>query len=340
MRKNRSTLVSQVSSTYLDAASRFSTIRRSGCRTVYAYVEGYDDIAFWRSILSNYESDKIRFEINVPNRDDLAKGKKVLLSMIPSLGDSLILCMDSDFDYLFDQDTPQSRLVNSSKYIFQTYTYSIENHLCYPPSLRRLAVQSTKNDKFIFDFEDFMVRYSETIYKLFLWYALSAYVQKQNFFPLVDFKNAVSIHFVDVPDKGNSTIEWLKRQCRRKEQSLREKYPEWVEKVRIFGELLEQRRGVVAQNVHYFMHGHTLYENVALVALEGVCEALKVMTIERIRSSSQRDVTLKNELSNYKNTLRSPSNVIQENDEFTASPLFKLLDERLREFVNNINNEK
>ena len=48
---------------------------------VHVYVEGYEDVAFWRTIFDNFHNPYLRFEISVPNRDDLPKGKKVLMSM-------------------------------------------------------------------------------------------------------------------------------------------------------------------------------------------------------------------------------------------------------------------
>ena len=49
---------------------------------VHVYVEGYEDVAFWRGIFDHFHNPYLRFEISVPNRDDLPKGKKVLMSML------------------------------------------------------------------------------------------------------------------------------------------------------------------------------------------------------------------------------------------------------------------
>ncbi|MFR4237417.1 MAG: hypothetical protein ACLT1W_15170 [Alistipes onderdonkii] len=48
------------------------------------YVEGYEDVAFWRGIFDHFQNPYMRFEISVPNRADLPKGKKVLMGMIPA----------------------------------------------------------------------------------------------------------------------------------------------------------------------------------------------------------------------------------------------------------------
>ena len=90
-------------------------------RLVRVFVEGYDDVAFWRNIFDDFETDRLKFEISVPPREDLAKGKKVLLSMIPECSEDRILCMDSDFDYMFQNFNEQSRQVNHTPFPFHTF---------------------------------------------------------------------------------------------------------------------------------------------------------------------------------------------------------------------------
>ena len=112
-------------------------------RLVRVYVEGYEDVAFWRGIFDHFQNPYMRFEISVPNRADLPKGKKVLMGMIPRSSDELILCVDSDFDFLFADRTEQSREVNNARYMFHTYAYATENFLCYAPSLHNVCVKAT-----------------------------------------------------------------------------------------------------------------------------------------------------------------------------------------------------
>ena len=64
-------------------------------RLVRVFVEGYEDVAFWRGIFDNFTNPYLRFEISVPTREDLPKGKKVLLKMAESASEELLLCMDS-----------------------------------------------------------------------------------------------------------------------------------------------------------------------------------------------------------------------------------------------------
>ena len=51
-----------------------------GRRLVRVFVEGYEDVAFWRGIFDHFDNPYLRFEISVPTREDLPKGKKILMS--------------------------------------------------------------------------------------------------------------------------------------------------------------------------------------------------------------------------------------------------------------------
>lgn len=330
-----SRLARNLTSEYVKRAAQLSRKEHRNIHKVYAYVEGYDDVAFWRSILQHHETETLRFEINVPTRDDLAKGKMVLMSMLENCGDNMILCMDSDFDYIFDGRTEKSSIINSNPYIFQTYVYSIENYLCYPPSLRSTCVKATKNDAFIFDFEKFMKNYSRTIKPLFMWYVYSAFNRRENFFTLNDFRNSVKLHYLTVENDGDETISWLNRQVQKKVKALEVKHPHLQSKIKQT-ELELAKREVTADNIYLYMHGHTLFNNVVAVAVETVCETLKVMKIELIRSSTRTGVSLANELSNYKNCIRPATQVLMDNEEYKESPLFKRVEADIERFVTSI----
>ena len=193
-----------------------------GCKLIMVYVEGYEDIAFWRGVFDDYESEEFMFEITVPLRDDLAKGKKVVLHLAgeAEVRDTLF-CIDSDFDYLFADQTPVSREINQTPHIFHTYAYATENYRCYAPSLHNICVKATKNDTKIFDFERFFADYSRTIYPVFLWYAYSAQIANPNIFPLIEFKSSVKLNYLEVENNGADTLAWLERQVQRRLRSLK-----------------------------------------------------------------------------------------------------------------------
>ena len=213
------------------------------------------------------------------------------MSMILESSERMLLCVDSDFDFLFNGATEQSRLIRDSRYMFHTYTYATENYLCYAPSLHNVCVKATKNDTRIFDFERFMADYSRTIYRLFLWYAYSAKLSDEHVFTLVDFKSSVRLNYLDLEDNGAPTIAWLQRNVARREQTLASKHPKQAAELDDFAAQLG-RLGVTPETTYLYMHGHTLMDNVVMVLLETVCEKLRQMTAARITASKKEGVAL------------------------------------------------
>ncbi len=293
-------------------------------RLVEINVEGYEDVAFWRGIFDHFQNPYLRFEISVPNRSDLPKGKKVLLNSIPESSPHKLLCVDSDFDYLFNGHTEQSRQLLAAPFMFHTYAYATENYLCYAPSLHNVCVKATKNDTRIFDFVKFMQEYSLTIYPLFLWYAYSAQMSTEHVFPLVDFKASVRLGYLDIECNGANTIEWLRRNVEKREKMLVARNPRMIAPMKEFGEQLSTR-GLTPENCYLFMHGHTLMDNVVMIVLNTVCEKLRALSIAKIASSKKQGVALKNEMSNYTNTQRSIRDVLLDNENYTTCPLYKRL---------------
>ena len=300
---------------------------------VHVYVEGYEDVAFWRGIFDHFRNPYLRFEISVPNRDDLPKGKKVLMSMLNRTEkESVLLCVDSDFDYLFAGETEQSARILNADNMFHTYTYATENYLCYAPSLRNVCVKATKNDTRIFDFVRFMEAYSEIIYPLFLWYVHSARYSTESVFTLAEFRAAVRLGYVDIRHNGEGTLAWLQRNVERRRLALERDNPTMCEAVEALGTQLN-KRGVERDNCYLFMHGHTLMDNVTMPLLSAVCDKLRQLSVAKINGSKVEGVALKNELQNYTNTLRSIRDVLLDNENYTSCPLYKRLRDDIQEYL-------
>ena len=302
-------------------------------RLVKVYVEGYEDVAFWRCIFDHFRNPYMRFEISVPTRPDLPKGKKILMSMIPASSEEMLLCVDSDFDHLFGDSTEQSRTVNNSRYMFHTYAYATENFLCYAPSLHNVCVKATKNDTRIFDFVAFMEEYSRIIYPVFLWYVYSARMGTESIFTLNDFRCTVRIGYLDLKANGRSTLEWLRGNVESRLRSLRQKYPHMQPDIDKFGIYLRDSKDVVPEQTYLYMHGHTLMDNVVMVLLNEVCDKLRKLSHARINASSKEGIALRDEVSNYNNSLRSIRDVLLDNENYTSCPLYKRLSLDIEHFV-------
>ena len=64
-------LTENLSSLYIGAANSLKP--KQAKRKIVAYVESYDDISFWRSLLAEYENDKRYFEVMLPSEVHLPR---------------------------------------------------------------------------------------------------------------------------------------------------------------------------------------------------------------------------------------------------------------------------
>ena len=69
-------LSENLTSLYLGAAQRLKP--KTARRKIVVYVESYDDVFFWRTVLDDFEDDSRYFEIMLPSRSTLGKGKKLV----------------------------------------------------------------------------------------------------------------------------------------------------------------------------------------------------------------------------------------------------------------------
>ncbi len=332
-KRNRPRLNDHINNEYI---ASIKSLRRSSPTLVY--VEGFDDIAFWRTIFDEFENEPYNgnFEISTPSRDDMAKGKKVVLGFAKSAGENLILCVDSDFDYLLGNKSEQSRLVNENRYIVQTQIYAIENLLCLPTSLKSIAAQATKNDYDIFDFESFCADYSEALYPLFVWYFAAAKYSKTNMVTLAELKNVAKLNFLNPENNGRQTVQYVDRQVRKKVEQLEEKFA-WFADSHSEAERVLHAKGVKASETHLWVQGHFWVDNVVKIILNTVCNILKSQMIEKIEESNQNNLNKRNTLSSYKNSLRDIDSMIYNNTQYRFTKYFEEIRRQIIEIIDGKN---
>ncbi len=307
-----------ITSSYLEAANWLNS--KQSRRKVIAYVESYDDVFFWRSILSQYENDKLYFEVMLPSRmERLERGKKaVLMNLLSSkVGQSMIACVDADYDYLEQGATPTSQEVNTNPYIFHTYAYAIENMQCYAPSLHDVCVAVTLNDHAIFDIERYLADFSESIYPLFVWsiwyYRTPNYAQ----FTITDFLRIIEVGNFSFANVGE-LIRNLRRKVGKKVEQLQRLNPNARESyARVKDDLT--RLGVTPTNTYMYIQGHHLFNKVVVPMLDKICEKLVRERENQIARQSVHGTQRRNELSSYSNSLEDIVPMLKKNIGFMRS---------------------
>lgn len=324
-------LSEHLSSLYLNAAQRLKS--KTARRKIVVYVESYDDIFFWRSILDRYETETRYFEVMLPSSDSLGKGKKLALMnrLGPQLGDCMIACVDADYDYLLQETTHTSRVVNKNPYVFHTYAYAIENYQCYAESMHRVCVMATLNDRQVVDFELFMREFSQIIFPLFVW---SIWVYRHDVyheFTITDFCNQVAFRDINVyhPER---TLEALRKRVNRKVAWLQRRFTSAKKDYETLkNELIHL--GVKPEITYLYMQGHTLLENVVLPLLEPVCIMLRKEREREIHELAEHDTQRQNELSCYQHSQRPVFEMLRKNTAFEDSLPYQMLIGDLDDFM-------
>lgn len=323
-------LTDNLSSRYIEAANNL----RPKCarRKIVAYVESYDDVLFWRSILADYEDQTRYFEVMLPSRSSLAKGKKTVL--MNQLGKNMIACVDSDYDFLLQGRTQTSRYMLGNPYVLQTYAYAIENYLCYAESLHEVCVTATLNDHPLIDYAEFMRQYSRIAYPLFVW-SVWFYRQKdQSEFSLLDFCSFVRIDAVN-PHHPETCLAQMARRVNKKLYSLEKAHPAALGEIeqlkQEFGEL-----GVTPDTTYLFIQGHHIMNNVVLRLLVPVCNSLRREREEQIHRLALHKVQLQNELHAYDRLVVGVDQVLRKNTNYKQCPLYQQIRRDVERFLKTL----
>ena len=327
-------LSDNLSSLYIGAANKLKP-KKSRHRIV-AYVESYDDVSFWRSVLSDFEDDTFYFEVMLPSNKTLCKGKKsVLMNQLGSrLGQNMIACVDSDYDYLLQDTTSTSRQVNQSRYVFHTYAYAIENNQCYAEGLHEAGVMATLNDHPLVDFVAFMTMYSQIAYPLFVWSVW--FYRKRNLseFSLLDFCSYVRLDHVSI-HRPEEALLAMDRRVKHKLRELEHKHPNALEEIEAMKAEFTYL-GVTPENTYLFVQGHHIMESVTMKILTPVCNALRREREEEIKRLAEHHTQFRNELTCYERSILPVDVVLRKQTGFKESPVYKRLEKDITEFLKRI----
>lgn len=318
-----------ITSNYFKAANRLTS--KYAKRKIVAYVESYEDVFFWRTILSQFETQERFFEVMLPTRSThLERGKKAAISsLLEAVGQDMIACVDADYDYLMQGSSPNSRILLNNPFVFHTYAYSIENLQCYASSLHNVAVAVSLNDHSVFDFNDFMRQYSEIIYPLFVWNIWFYRSTHYGEFTLSDFNHAIKMGEVNI-DCPEVTLEQLHKKVEKAVEKLTLRYPDARESYEKVRQDME-RLGVHPHNTYLYIQGHHLFNHVVLPLLERVCSRLMREREIEIGRQSLHNLQYKTEISAYRNSVGDAETMLKKNLGYMLSTQYNQILEALKD---------
>ena len=328
-------LQEHLNSQYFELASKLRP--RNAARKVVAYVESYDDVFFWRSVLQDFETEHIKFEVMLPSRFTLSKGKKAALmnKLGPRLGDYMIACVDADYDYLMQGATPISQTLLSSPYILHTYAYAIENYQCYAPALHTACVMSTLNDRDIISLEAFMEEYSKIIWPLFVWSIWAHKNGQASNYSITAFGQTVTFHDIN-PYHPEKALEHLRERVNRQIGWLQRKYPKAKESYLKLRQSLQEELGIRPSETYLYIQGHALMEGVVLPLLNPICNMLRREREKEIQKLALHGQQKQNELSGYRHSQSAIDLMLRKSVDFKQSAPYQLLIADIERLVERI----
>ena len=316
-----------INSAYIAAANRLRG--KEARRKVVAYVESYDDILFWKDVLSEVETDKVEFEVLLPSQTSLGRGKKIALSN--RLGHSMIACVDADYDFLMQGATPTSEMVCRSPYVLHTGVYAIENLQCHAETLAHVCVMATLNDQEVMDYETFFAEFSEIIFPLLVWnvwaYRYGLYTQ----FSLSDFARVVELRFVNIyhPEE---MLKALKRRVNQQINRLQRMFPEGRQTYAPMREQLLQL-GVTPQTAYLYMRGHDLLDGVVMPLMTSICDMLRRQREREISKLACHTVQKRNELAAYQHAIAPFEAMVRKQTAYHHTEAFARIVDAARDLV-------
>jgi len=276
-------------------------------KDITAQVEGLDDVVFWEDVFRKFApSLKINFE-PYSEESNYESGKlKVLTEYnILNANSKLILCVDSDFDYLL-----KSEPIYSHPYIFHTYAYSIENFKVFSYNLNIIAKKCSIPLQETFCFIKFFEAYSKTIYEIFL-YIIFFRKQEDNAkkqglevnSEILISKESLNSVFcikqsekIDLSNNGESLIQLLEDRVNKLKLEIKEKH-ENIDLQVVENDLIQELE-IKPEDIYWYIKGHILYNCVVKLLLPKVIGNYQKERKDDYNTDSQEG---KNKLKEYKN---------------------------------------
>ena len=327
-------LTDNINSQYFEAINKMTP--KKARRRIVVYVESYDDVFFWRSVLGRYEDDKLTFDIMLPSRNlHLDRGKKAAISnMLKGVGRDMIACVDADYDYILQGATEMSRQMLENPYIFHTYAYAIENFQCYAKGLHETCVMVTLNDHRIFNFERFLLSYSQTIWPLFVWHVVFLQRRKMTMhFDMCEFNKVVVLPSVHIQNP-KWAIEYLSKKVRAKMFQLERRFPKLKDALPETERMLRDL-GINDNNTYLYIQGHHLFDLVVSPVVQTVCDILRNEQENDIRDRAVHSEQARTEIACYENSLGKVKMMMKKNTYYQFSPEFQKILADVEKYLEN-----
>lgn len=259
---------------------------------VKVLVEGNADVKFWQDILSAVAGNKI-FDVKPYDyNSDITtpKGKRHILVKAKEgrFNAYYIGCVDSDYDYLLRKSSVDGQIMENCLYMLQTYSYSIENLLCYHETLSPLCCKAT-GEQTDFDITGYIRKTSSIIYPLLIW-ALFLESKGDKSFSASKWDDIFPCdrRIYSSENADNEILNCLKKKVHVATFLLEaDHFQELDEKQDFESQLIKEMAclPLVKENSYLYVRGHDFYKFIKNTVLEAIHQKMKLQHIQRIKNT-------------------------------------------------------
>jgi len=286
-------------------------------------VEDKSSKIFWTFVFGIY-APSLRFKVivkpKIVGRDgNVKKHSNVhsVLKYLPFADCKLVVCKDSDYEYLL-----QNSELNNKEFLFQTYTYSVENYFCYAPSLRDVCKKTTLEDNIEFDFEDFLKQYSNIVFELFV-RTYQNELERSKLFSKISLPGII--------DLSNPQLALT---------NLKTKVAIEISRLKRFGPIFDLETqiillgelGLTPENTYLFLRGHNILDSVVKHLVQSVTRKYSSIKTKFIREEFTGE-EVQNEVGAYLAKTLTAEEALNTNSDFKDCFLFDKIIDDVQAFI-------
>jgi hypothetical protein len=304
------TLESGFNPTYSENAS----ILTGNPNRVTVEVEDTIDKAFWSDLLGElcpekeFHFDPYHTILNEDGSSVLTgKGKSQIMNASADFNAWHIGCVDSDYDWILSDHTEAGKAISGSKYLLQTYAYSIENLMCLSSTLGDFCSENTEETS-EFDFVDYFTRLSKAIYPLLVW-STYLYSKGNHVFTPTAWREVM----VNTEKDAEVSLATIEAKARTKIEEFDKNYAGEIADKKNFELSCICQKDITEDDAYLYVRGHDLFDQILNSLLVPIMINLRNQHRESIKNSDLGQEACKVALCEYQKNVKPVKELLSKN---------------------------